>query len=100
MAQTDEVLHYYASAISGSSGSPIFNDQFEPIGIHHSGKPSRIAYTQNGKPGPEEIMEGIRISAIVNRINLEKNKLPEKHRRLIDVALKYPFRHPSSLNQE
>ena len=97
VAQTDEVLHYYASVISGSSGSPVFNDKFEPIGLHHYGKPSRIAYIQNGKPGPEEVKEGIRISAIAKRIKLEKNKLPKKQRVLIETALNYPFSHPSSL---
>jgi len=98
VAQTDEVLHYYANVISGSSGSPVFNDKFEVIGLHHYGKPGRIAYTQNGKPGPENVKEGIRISAIVKRIKKEKKKLPKNQRDLIETALNYPFSCPSLVN--
>jgi endonuclease G len=97
VAKSDEVLHYYAPMISGSSGSPIFNDRFEPIALHHYASPSRIAYTKEDKPGPKIIAEGIRISAIVKRINSEKHKLPKKQRILIDTALNYSFNHPSLL---
>jgi endonuclease G len=100
VAQSDEVMHYYATVISGSSGSPIFNDRFEPIALHHYGSPSRIAFTQDGKPGPTKIAEGIRISAIVKRINSEKYKLNKKQRLLIDTALTCPFSHPSLLNSK
>ncbi len=100
VAQSDEVLHYHAAMISGSSGAPIFNDRFEPIALHHYGVPSRIAFTQDGKPGPIQVAEGIRISAIVKRVNLEKNNLNKKQRRLIDTALAYPFSHPSLLNSK
>ncbi|KAA3641008.1 MAG: serine protease [Bacteroidetes bacterium] len=31
------VVQYYTSTEPGSSGSPVFNDQFEVVGIHHSG---------------------------------------------------------------
>lgn len=98
VAQSDEVLHYFAGMISGSSGSPVFNDRFEPIALHHCGVPSRIAFTEDGKPGPKQIAEGIRISSIVKRINLEKNSLNKEQRRLIDTALACPFSHPSLLN--
>jgi endonuclease G len=100
VAKSDEVLHYYAPMISGSSGSPIFNDRFEPIGLHHYASPSRLAYTKNGKPGPKIITEGIRISAIINWIESEKNKLSKKQRILIKSALNYPFSCPSLAIQE
>ena len=93
VAQTDEVLHYYAKTKSGSSGSPVFNDQFELIGVHHYRSPSRVALTPDGKPGPEDVNEGIRISAIVKRINSEKNRLSQQQRDLIDSALACPFKH-------
>ena len=98
VAQSEEVLHYYATVISGSSGSPVFNDKFEPIAIHHYGCPSRMAFTQNGKPGPKQIAEGIRISAIVKRINSERSNLDKEQRRLVDIALAYSFSYPSLLN--
>ena len=99
VAQSDEVLHYYTSVTSGSSGSPIFNDRFEPIGLHHYGRPTRISHTRDGKPGPVKSAEGIRVSAIVKRLKMEKNKLPKKQRALLDIALNYPFSQPSILNQ-
>ena len=98
VAQTEEILHYYATAMSGSSGSPVFNDKFEPIAIHHYGCPSRAAFTQDGKQGPAKIAEGIRISAIVKRINSEKYRLNSKQLCLIDAALAYPFSYPSLVN--
>jgi V8-like Glu-specific endopeptidase len=32
-----QVVQYYTSTLPGSSGSPVFNDAFEVIAIHHSG---------------------------------------------------------------
>jgi endonuclease G len=97
-AESEDVLHYYATMVSGSSGSPVFNDRFEPIALHHSGCPSRIAFAKDGTPGPKQIAEGIRISAIVKRINSEKSNLKKEQRSLIETALACPFSHPSLLN--
>ena len=36
-----EFLHYRADTEPGSSGSPVFNDQWELVGLHHSGVPRR-----------------------------------------------------------
>jgi len=98
-ARNDEVLQYYTAANVGSSGSPVFNDKWELIALHHWGCPTRTAYTFSGKPGPENTREGIRISAIVKRINSEKNRLSQKQRALIDAALDCSFRHPSLQKQ-
>lgn len=35
----DTFLHYRADTKRGSSGSPVFNDEWELIGLHHSGVP-------------------------------------------------------------
>ena len=32
-------LHYHTDTAPGSSGSPVFNDQWEVVGLHHSGVP-------------------------------------------------------------
>jgi endonuclease G, mitochondrial len=34
-------LHYQTDTEPGSSGSPVFNDQWEVVGLHHSGVPKR-----------------------------------------------------------
>jgi endonuclease G, mitochondrial len=36
-------MHYEADTEPGSSGSPVFNDQWEVIALHHSGVPKRNA---------------------------------------------------------
>jgi endonuclease G, mitochondrial len=37
----DDFLHYLTDTAPGSSGAPVFNDQWELLGIHHSGVPQR-----------------------------------------------------------
>lgn len=37
----DNFLHYHTDTAPGSSGSPLFNDQWEVVGLHHSGVPKR-----------------------------------------------------------
>jgi endonuclease G len=100
VARSDEVLQYYSGSSVGSSGSPVFNDKWEPIALHHWGCPTRAAYTADGKLGPENSREGIRISAIVERITSEKDRLSHERRTLIDEALSCEFRHPSLLRRE
>lgn len=34
-------LHYLTDTGRGSSGSPVFNDQWEVVALHHSGVPKR-----------------------------------------------------------
>ena len=37
----EEWLHYRTDTAPGSSGSPVFNDQWEVVALHHSGVPRR-----------------------------------------------------------
>jgi endonuclease I/V8-like Glu-specific endopeptidase len=39
----EDFLHYHTDTAPGSSGSPLFNDQWEVVGLHHSGVPKRDA---------------------------------------------------------
>ncbi|MDD7936943.1 serine protease [Actinomycetospora lutea] len=41
--QLDVFLHYEADTEPGNSGSPVFNDQWEVVALHHSGVPSTNA---------------------------------------------------------
>ena len=99
VARNHDVLQYYAETEAGSSGAPVFNDDWEAIALHHWRAPTKKAFTPEGKPGPEDTREGIRISAIVERIDLEREKLSQKQRALIDTALSCRFRHPSVLKR-
>ena len=74
----DFVAHYKADTESGSSGSPVFNDDWEVVALHHSGVPKRNGNGDvidiNGdvwdREDPEQIQwvanEGIRISRIID----------------------------------
>ena len=42
----DTVLHYLADTEPGSSGSPVFNDQWQTVALHHWGGPHREPRTQ------------------------------------------------------
>jgi hypothetical protein len=59
----DRVVHYRSPTEPGSSGSPVFNDNWEVFAVHHYG--SRQTPMLHGKPGAYEANEGIRIDAIV-----------------------------------
>jgi endonuclease G len=74
----DDFLHYLGDTSPGSSGSPLFNNQWEVLGLHHSGVPERDAQgrilTVDGKVwdrsmGDDAIHwvanEGIRISSVL-----------------------------------
>lgn len=39
----ENFLHYETDTAPGSSGSPVFNEQWEVVGVHHSGVPRRDA---------------------------------------------------------
>ncbi|MEV4894948.1 serine protease [Nonomuraea sp. NPDC055795] len=56
--QLDHFLHYSADTEPGSSGSPVFNDQWEVVALHHSGVP--------GEDGAWIANEGIRVSSILS----------------------------------
>ena len=73
-------LHYVADTAPGSSGAPVFNDQFELVALHHSGVPALDEQGRvlncSGKPwtGDEgeaavqwKANEGIRVSVLAER---------------------------------
>jgi len=95
------VLHYYNWLTDrGSSGSPIFNDQWELVGLHYGGLPFAEEYP-DGTEIPKNVTEGTRISAIVKELENERNNpnnnLSLNQRDLIKEALECPFRYPSLL---
>lgn len=72
--ETLQVLHYVADTEQGSSGSPVFNNEWEPIALHHWGGPWREVMDTAGRPLARAINEGIRISAIVTDLR-ERSEL-------------------------
>lgn len=77
--ETDNFLSYQSDTAPGSSGSPVFNDLWDVVALHHSGKPLKDAgghyIDRNGNPitdrQPDEgdiqwiANEGARTSRIV-----------------------------------
>lgn len=62
----DRLLHYRSPTEPGNSGSPIFNDDWELIGLHHSGLAKMPKL--NGQEGTYPANEGIWIKAIKSAI--------------------------------
>jgi endonuclease G, mitochondrial len=77
----ENFLHYDADTAAGSSGAPVFNDQWEVVGLHHSAAAKRDEQgrilSKEGTPwssdrGEERIdwiaNEGVRISRILQNL--------------------------------
>ena len=60
----EEFLHYMADTEPGSSGSPVFNDQWEVVALHHASVRASAA----GGATKEFVNEGVRISRILQTI--------------------------------
>lgn len=48
----DHFIHYEADTQPGSSGSPVFNDQWQLVALHHSGVPDEV------RPGVFRLLNG------------------------------------------
>ncbi|MEU0671210.1 serine protease [Streptomyces lavendulocolor] len=77
----DDFLHYRTDTEPGNSGSPVFNDQWEVVALHHSGVPEKDAQGrtlrkdgQVWEPGDGDdavawvANEGVRISSVLRHI--------------------------------
>ncbi len=87
VSRLDLVLHYVADTQPGSSGSPVFNNDWEVVALHHWGGPWRGTTDARGRKVPTEVNEGIRISAIVRELASMRSKLDEQARRYLDEVL-------------
>jgi endonuclease G len=92
-------LHYGSDTLQGSSGSPVYNDEWEVVALHHRG----VARTRNGqilrrdgRPATPETPdteidwvanEGVRTSAIVDDLR-SRTDYRSSERGLIDELLK------------
>jgi endonuclease G len=86
--RSDEMLFYIADTEGGSSGSPVFNNEWQAIALHHWGGPSKDFTDDTGKKVPQQVNEGIRASRIVTEIERRAHSLTEKQREILRRAQK------------
>lgn len=87
VARLDYVLHYIADTEPGASGSPVFNNDWQVIALHHWGGPWRQTADDAGRPLKREINEGIRISAIVHDLEAKLGMLGPAQQQLLRKVL-------------
>ena len=87
VARGNEALHYVADTEPGSSGSPVFNNDWQAIALHHWGGPFRGLIDDKDQRVPREVNEGIRISAIVTAVRTRRANLTDRQRSLIEESL-------------
>lgn len=84
-------LHYAADTLPGSSGSPVFNDQFELVALHHAGGPRLESMLDSAEAVPADSNEGIRISSIVAELQrYAASQDGIKHSAFINAAIRAP----------
>ena len=109
----ENFLHYHTDTAPGSSGSPLFNDQWEVVGLHHSGVPKRDAEgriltrdntlwtTAMGDAAIHWIAnEGVRISRILKHVK-SQSLSGEAHRlreQMFEEKPSLPHTKPLSLS--
>lgn len=74
----DNYIHYTTDTMPGSSGSPVFNDEWIVISLHHAGVPD--------PKNPAEFIanEGIRISSILQFVTEQCSNLNDAQKLLIN----------------
>lgn len=73
----DDFVHYLTDTEPGASGSPVFNDQWVVVAIHHCGVPDP------GNKNEWIANEGIRISSISRYIAKQYNLFNDKEKELV-----------------
>lgn len=92
----DDFIHYSTDTMPGSSGSPVYNDGWTVISLHHAGVP-------NPKNQSEFIAnEGIRISSIIGFVEEQSANMNEDQKLLINDLVKarevFGYEHVSAIN--
>ena len=100
----DDHFHYESDTERGSSGSPVFSDNWELVALHHSGVPKRNAegryvHVDGGIWDEDEhhidqlafvANEGIRIERIYDQLSRQRSDLPRAQRAALEGVLDAP----------
>jgi len=87
--RTETTLLYETDTDHGSSGAPVFNDLWEVVALHHYGEPFLSRQDESGRPIPENVNEGVRISSIYNDLAARLAQLDGPPAALLRQALDY-----------
>jgi endonuclease G, mitochondrial len=87
--RTDRTLLYETDTEEGSSGSPVFNDDWELVALHHWAQPFLEHQDDKGQQIPVTINvnEGVRISAIYKDLQTRLAGLPTAQQVLLREVL-------------
>lgn len=80
-------LLYTADTLRGSSGSPVFNDEWKVVALHHWGGATGEVGLPAGLAPAERVNEGIRATAIVRELRARRDGLGGEARRMLDEAI-------------
>jgi V8-like Glu-specific endopeptidase len=97
----DDFIHYICDTEPGASGSPVCNDQWEVVSLHHSGVPKTDEngnyLTKDGQIWTENMgedkiewvgNEGVRISSIVKDLENQLTTMSVEQKPLLEELLK------------
>jgi endonuclease G len=87
-------LHYQSDTLPGSSGSPVFNDQFQLVALHHAGGRRNETTLENGSPVPDDSNEGMRVTEIVKTLRNALDPMADPARGILAEALDPPTTGP------
>lgn len=73
VSRLDWVLHYIADTEGGSSGSPVFNNDWQVIALHHWGGAGPLSVRDLMTNRNAEFNEGVRISRIVADLEAKRS---------------------------
>jgi endonuclease G, mitochondrial len=92
------VLHYVADTSNGSSGSPVFNDQWQVVALHHYGLPFLEVMNNSGQRLDQNVNEGVRISAILSRLASMVPGLTPARQLMLQRVMEPGMEFPSKLS--
>jgi endonuclease G len=84
----------YALRQTERGGSPVFNDQFALVALHHAGGPRNELILESDQPVPEASNEGIRISVLVEALRARHDELPPALRAFLAEGQNPPIQAP------
>jgi len=92
--RTKTSLLYETDTENGSSGSPVLNDDWDLVAIHHWGEPYKAKIDNPNSTLPKYVNEGIRISSIYKFLNSQLSSQQNEKKNILLEALSYSKINP------